>query len=207
MSPSNASLLTREPSQGDGPIASRPVELEVDNQYLEPPSLSQCYNMIIAHVADLLDEPEIIIVPDRVLYKVPFAALKNENGKYLSETFRIRIVPSLTTLKLIQDSPADYHSQTVALIVGEPGVGDVFHKGRLEKLCPLPCAREEAEMIGRLLGAQPLLGEHATKQAVLQRIHSVGLIHFAAHGDAERGEIALTPPDHFSGIPQEEDYL
>ena len=205
--PSDASLLTRESSQGDGPIASRPVELEDDNRYLEPPNLSQCYNMIFAPVADLLDEPEIIIVPDRVLYKVPFAALKNENGEYLSETFRIRIVPSLTTLKLIQDSPADYHSQTAALIVGEPGVGDVFHKGRLENLCPLPCVREEAEMIGRLLGAQPLLGEHATKQAVLQRIHSVGLIHFAAHGDAERGEIALAPPGHFSGVPQEEDYL
>ena len=206
--PSNVGLLARASSQGNGPTASRPIEQEEDeNQHLEPPSLAQCYNMIIAPVADLLDEPEIIIVPDRILYKVPFAALKNENGEYLSETFRIRIVPSLTTLKLIQDSPADYHSQTGALIVGEPDVGDVYFKGRLEKLCPLPCAREEAEMIGRLLGAQPLLGEHATKQAVLRNMHSVGLIHFAAHGDAERGEIALAPPRPFEGTPQEGDYL
>ena len=62
-------------------------------------------------------------------------------------------------------------------------------------------------MIGRLLGAQPLLGEHATKQAVLERIHSVALIHFAAHGNAERGEIALAPPRSTNGVPQEEDYL
>ena len=34
------------------------------------------YKMIIAPVADLLDEPEIIIVPDRLFYKVPFAALE-----------------------------------------------------------------------------------------------------------------------------------
>jgi len=47
-------------------------------------------------------------------------------------------------------------------------------------------------MIGRLLGVQPLLGEKATKQAVLEMLHSAGLIHFAAHGDAERGEIALS---------------
>ena len=91
--------------------------------------------------------------------------------------------------------------------MGEPKVSEVYHKGRCEKLCPLPGAKEEAEMIAQLLGAQPLLGKHATKQAVLQRIHSAGLIHFAAHGDAERGEIALATPRSFEGIPQEEHYL
>ena len=193
---------------GDGPVVFRPVEQgEDDNQCMDPPNLSQCYNMIIAPVANLLEEPEIIIVPDRVLYKVPFSAFKDENGKYLSETFRIRIVPSITTLRLIQESPEDYHSQIGALIVGDPKVGDVYHKGRREKLCPLPGAQEEAEMIGRLLGAEPLIGEHATKLAVLQRIHSAGLIHFASHGNAERGEIALAPPPHLNRIPREEDYL
>jgi len=39
---------------------------------------------MIAPVANLLDEPEIIIVPDRSLYNVPFAALKTESGEYLS---------------------------------------------------------------------------------------------------------------------------
>ena len=206
--PSNAGYVKQASSWRDGPEAFRPVEEDEDeNQYIDPPNLSQCYKMIISPVADLLVEPEIIIVPDRVFYKVPFSAFKDENNKYLSETFRIRIVPSLTTLRLIQESPEDYHSQTGVLIVGEPDVGDVYHKGRLEKLCPLPGAKEEAEMIGRLLGVQPLLGEHATKQAVLQRIHSVGLIHFAAHGDAERGEIALATPPSCQGIPQEEHYL
>ena len=67
-----------------------------------------CYQWIIAPVADLLTEPEIIIVPDRFLYRVPFAALRDEPaGRYLSEKYRIRIVPSLTTLRLIQECPAD----------------------------------------------------------------------------------------------------
>ena len=52
------------------------------------------------------------------------------------------------------------------------------------------CARKEAEMIGTLLGVRPLIGESATKHSVLQS-KSVSLIHIAAHGDAERGEIAL----------------
>ena len=89
--------------------------------------LSLYYRMLISPVADLLEEPEIIIVPDRSLNQVPFPALTDERGRYLSETFKIRIVPSLTTLKLIQDSPADYHSQTGALIVGDPEVGTVYY--------------------------------------------------------------------------------
>ena len=35
----------------------------------------------------------------------------------------------------------------------------------------------------------------------------MALIHFAAHGNAERGEIALAPQHPDNGIPQEEDYL
>ena len=178
---------------------------ENDEFYQDPEPLF--YKMLIAPVADLLVEPEIVIVPDRDLYKVPFSALRDEDGKYLSESFRIRIIPSLTTLELIQDSPADYHSESGALIVGDPVVGRVLNKGSVENKKPLPCARKEAEMIGRLLGVQPLIGEHATKQAVLQVIHSVSLIHFAAHGNAERGEIALSPVRCTNRIPEEEEYL
>ena len=206
--PSNAGFLKQSSFSRDETAIFRPVEEDEDeNQYIDPPNLSQCYNMIIGPVADLLVEPEIIIVPDCVLWKVPFSAFKDEKGKYLAETYRIRIVPSLTTLRLIQETPEDYHSQNDVLIVGEPKVGVVYHKGRREKLCPLPGAKEEAEMIARLLEVQPLLGEHATKEAVLQQIRSVGLIHFAAHGDAERGEIALAAPLSFEGIPSEEHYL
>ena len=52
-------------------------------------SLHLCCKMIIAPVADLLTEPEIIIVPDRCSYRVPFAALRDRPaGKYLSETYK-----------------------------------------------------------------------------------------------------------------------
>nr|XP_058972962.1 uncharacterized protein LOC131799269 [Pocillopora verrucosa] len=167
-----------------------------------------CYEWIVAPVADLLTEPEIIIVPDRFSYRVPFAALRDEQaGKYLSEKYRIRIVPSLTTLRLIQESPADYHSQTGGLVVGDPTVGKVQYNGRLIDIKPLFCASKEAEMVGQLLGVQPLLGRRATKQAVLQAIPSVSLIHLAAHGNPERGEIALSPQCTTNSTPQEEDYL
>ena len=189
-------------------IVEEEKDEEEDIEQLRP-SLSQCYQIMIAPVSDLLDDPEIIIVPDRAMYKIPFAALRDENGRYLSDTFRIRIIPSLITLKLIQDSPPDYHSETGALIVGDPDVGEVLYKGHLEKLFPLPGARKEAEMIGRLLGITPMVGGLATKREVFERIHSVGLIHLAAHClvSSSGSGIALAPRPSTSGPPQEEDYL
>ena len=69
------------------------------------------------------------------------------------------------------------------------------HSGsfKVDWLLPLPCARKEADVVGRLVGVPPLVDEKATKQAVLERISSVSLIHIAAYGNAERGEIALSP--------------
>ena len=172
------------------------------------PSLILFYELLVNPVSDLLDEPEIIIVPDRNLYRVPFPALLDESGTFLSERFRSRVVPSLSTLKLIQDSPADYHSQTGALVVGDPDVGVVIYRGSVNrKFVPLPGARKEAEMIARRLGVDPLLGQDATKKVVLKKLNSVSLIHIASHGNAERGEIALSPPRSNTGIPREDDYL
>ena len=170
-------------------------------------NLQSCYEIIIAPVAHLLKEPEILIVPESCMYQVPFAAISDEGGTYLVDTFRIRVVPSLTTLKLIRDSSPDYHSQRGALIVGDPKVGEVLLKGKRRIITSLPCARKEAEMIGRLLGVTPLTGDRATKKAVLDAINSVSLIHFAAHGDAERGEIALSPNCPTDFIPQDENFL
>ena len=170
--------------------------------------LQLCSKVIISPVADLLTEPEIIIIPERSLYRVPFAALRHQpGGKCLAETFRIRIIPSLTILKLIQDCPAEYHSQTGALVVGDPKVGRARYRGEIHNFTSLAGARKEAEMIGQLLGVQPLLGERATREAVLQAMNSASLIHIAAHGNADRGEIALSPRPTAKSIPEEEDYL
>ena len=63
-------------------------------------------------------------------------------------------------------------------------------------------------MIGEILNCQPLTGEAATKQEVLCRISSVALVHIAAHGREETGEIALAPdPCWESNIPEEEYFL
>ena len=205
--PLNGIHSTRQSQREDNgraPVRA-PVGLKEEKKEEDPAdrqtSLAMYHEILVAPVADLLEEPEIIVVPDPCLYKVPFAALKNENGKCLSETFKIRIVPSLTTLKLIQDRPAEQCGDTDALIVGDPDVSHVI------SLSQLPCARKEAEMIGRLLRVEPLLGHKATKLAVLEMMHSASLIHIAAHGNAERGEIALAPVRPVNRILHQEDFV
>ena len=70
-----ASDSTREAAEEGSLAVYRPVE-EEEEENLEPlPTLAERYKMIIAPVAEFLDQPELVIVPDRVLYKVPLAAL------------------------------------------------------------------------------------------------------------------------------------
>ena len=162
--------------------------------------LQPLYGAVLGPIEDLLDGDELIVVPDGALSKAPWAAL--------SETLRIRTVPSLTSLKVITDSPSEYHSKGGALLVGEPCLKKITDKLGNPIYDPLKYPRMEVEMIGEILKSQTLTGEDATKEAVLQRISSVALVHIAAHGRKETGEIVLAPnPRSGSKPPTEEDYI
>ena len=164
-----------------------------DDQTSEPlqettDCLRPLYDAVLGPIEDLLDGDELIVVPDGALSKAPWAAL--------SETLRIRTVPSLTSLKVITDSPIEYHSKSGALLVGDPCLKKITDKRGNPIYDPLKYARMEVEMIGEILKSQTLTGEDATKEAVLQRIASVALVHIAAHGRKETGAIVLAPdPD------------
>ena len=196
---------------------SSPVEeqsdLNSDNHFrgndegAEEAHLKKLYEVIIAPVSNLIEGPEIIIIPEGPMCLVPYAALQDSNGKYLSEMVQIRLVPSLTSLQLIQDSPVEYHSDTGALIVGDPEVGRVEFDGKIEELKPLPHARTEVEMVQRYVGVPCIVGREATKEVVLKKIQEVSLVHIAAHGNPERGEIALAPNFPTEGIVQKKDFM
>ena len=194
------SLEKSENNMFDQVVASSSLNTPVNS------ALGNLYDAVICPIEDLLDCNEIIFVTEGPLCLAPFAALVDSNSKYLSESFRIRMIPSLTSLRLIEDSPVDYHYKTGALLVGDPWVQEYTYKGR--KLVQLPCAREEVEMIGRILQTETLTGTEATKDVVLERLSSVALVHIAAHGRMETGEIALAPnPTRASQTPTEKDFL
>ena len=73
-------------------------------------SLRLLYRSIFEPISSLLKGDEIVIVPDGPLHLTPFAAFLDEASRYLSESFRIRIVPSLTSIKLFEYCAESYHS-------------------------------------------------------------------------------------------------
>ena len=181
--------------------ANKTGECEHGNQ---ESMLNLIFKLTIPTFADVIEGPEIVIVPEGLWFLIPFSALLDSSGNFFSQAYRVRLVPSLTTLKLILDSPKNFHSQAGALIVGDPKVGCINIDGNVVEFPPLPKAREEAEMISEMLQKPCLVGEEATKDEVLRRIQDVSLVHIAAHGDADRGEKALAPNKSLSGVPKKE---
>jgi len=139
-------------------------------------SLNLLYSFIFGPIESVLDGDEVIIVPDGPLWLAPFAAFVDKAGKYLSESTRIRLIPSLTSLKLLEDLGECYHSTTGALLVGDPCLEQVITQLGRPIFLQLPHAIEEVKMIGEILNTTPLTGRDATKEEVLKRITSVALV-------------------------------
>ena len=172
----------------------------------ETKALQSFSSVVIDPIRDLLHSDELVIVPQGPLCLAPYAAFMDLESKYLCDTFRIRLLPSLSSLRLIQNCPADWHNKTGALLVGDPWVQEVVYEGMT--LEQLEWAEKEVQMIGEILQTEPLIGKQATKGEVLRRISAVALLHIAAHAKMETGEIALAPNTTRSSVnPAREDYL
>ena len=173
---------------------------------LRTSSFNALYDILINPIEDLVQGNEVIIVPEGPLWLVPYAALLDNESKFLCESFSVRLIPSLTTFKLIVDSSEKQHSRTGALLVGDPWVAEITSDKGKPLMPQLQFAREEVEMIGKIIKVTPLTGKEATKAQVLKQLSSVQLVHIAAHGSMEAGEIVLTPdPSRTSLMPTKED--
>ena len=162
------------------------------SQQVEGGTLRTLYDMVIAPFSHLIEGDELIIIPDRSSFFIPYAALMDQHSRHLSEKLRIRLAPTLTCLRLLAECPEGRHSASGALLVGNPWLKTV----RIKNCRPfkqLPGAEKEVKMIGQILNIEPLTGKNATKYQVLSRLPSVSLVHMATHGCAETGEIYLSP--------------
>ena len=208
-----SALLSEDSFRLDVPREESPLDKETCHEMLKSPqsrrnSLRLLYDAVIGPVANELKGDELLIIPDGLLGLVPFAAFVDKDSKYLSETFKIRIAPSLTTLKLIKDCPENYHCKSGALLVGNPCFEEITDLLGIPWFQPLPHAEKEVQMIGEIINATPLVGKEATKDEVLKRIASVALVHIATHGSAETGDICLAPnPSRKYRKPEKEDYM
>ncbi|CAH3124011.1 unnamed protein product [Porites lobata] len=165
---------------------------ELTSQQVEGGTLRTLYDMVIAPFSHLIEGDELIIIPDRSSFFIPYAALMDQHSRHLSEKLRIRLAPTLTCLRLLAECPEGRHSASGALLVGNPWLKTVPIKNS-RPFKQLPGAEKEVKMIGQILNIEPLTGKNAAKYQVLSRLPSVSLVHMATHGCAETGEIYLSP--------------
>jgi CHAT domain-containing protein len=134
------------------------------------------YQTLIAPVRPRLSGTnEIVLVPDRQLYAVPFGALWDEHeSKYLVEQYVIRFAPAAR-----RDTPRDDDGISPALVIADP---PALRSPRLL------ASRDEATRIAMLHGAVLLAGETATRASFERLAPSSALIHFAGHANSDASE-------------------
>jgi CHAT domain-containing protein len=149
------------------------------NPELQTNSLKLLHFFLIQPIADLLPtdpNSRVIFVPDQDLFRVPFPALIDSEGKYLIEKHTILTTPSIQVLELTHKTRQNIsRSGQGALVVGNPSP---MPKG----FQPLKGAEQEAKEVAQLLKTQPLIGSQATEAAVLQQLSNARIIHLATHG-------------------------
>jgi CHAT domain-containing protein/Flp pilus assembly protein TadD len=180
--------------------------------------LQQLHQLLIQPITDLLPtnpESRVIFMPQGELFLAPFPALQDEKGKYLIEKHTILTASSIQVLQLTHEQRQRLGTQSLAplqaidaLVVGNPTMPSVapdFGKAP-QPLPPLPGAEQEAKAIADVLHTKPLIGNLATKAAVLQQLPKARIIHLATHGllDEYRGlgsAIALAPDSYPPSSP------
>lgn len=172
-------------ARGISIIAANP-EISFRGDESEVPYLRSLHQLLIEPIAaSLSTDPNdrIIFIPDFVLFMVPFPALQAPDGSYLVERHTPLTAPSIQALSLTaQSRERSLPARTNPLIVGNPTYAPIRFRDEQLNLDPLPWAEEEARHIAGLFESEPLIGDDATKTAILQRFSEASVMHFATHG-------------------------
>jgi len=127
-----------------------------------------CDELLPESVRDVLpDNPDqtVVILPDGVLYNLPFAALLDQSGKYLVEHHTLSMASSMG---VFLDSRPPYSHDLSVLMASDPGSSGVHH---------------ETHQIASLF--QPdlvmsLVGKDAELENLQEQVKSRSILHFAS---------------------------
>ncbi|HKE57619.1 MAG TPA: CHAT domain-containing protein, partial [Pyrinomonadaceae bacterium] len=153
----------------------------------------QAYEVLLKPAAALLrSKTNLIIVPDDVLWDLPFQALLTESNHYLIEQAAISYAPSLTVLREMigKERKGKTRENPSLLALGNPSLGQTTMERarssqRDEKLDPLPEAEREVQTLGRLYGqsrSEVHVGPEAREDLAKQEAGRFRILHFATHG-------------------------
>jgi len=144
---------------------------------------AELYEILIGPLEPFLAKGETVcIVPDKVLFHLPFAALfSSRQQKYLIENYALITAPSASVFLLCAERSHRLQSSTYerVLAVGNPR----FDQAVYAQLLDLTAAAREANDISRNYpNSIVLTAEHATEQSVKAEIKAASIIHLATHG-------------------------
>lgn len=149
------------------------------------------YRSLIEPAADQIrDAGALVIVPDGILWDLPFQALISENGSYLIEKCAVSYAPSLTVLREMRNQRKQAAQPPAVLafanpVLGKETIGQVKLVFRNQTLNPLPDAQAEANAIKRIYGnsnTHVYSGADALESALKQEISHYDIVHLATHG-------------------------
>lgn len=126
----------------------------------------------------LADVRHLVIVANGVIASTPFAAFPLTDKEMLIDRMSITVSAGLFDLDQMVRPWGGLDEYLSLLVVGDPRVPQTPDW----RVPPLPGAAREAQMLAQRVSAEPLLGEAATKAAVMERIRSARMLYFAAHG-------------------------
>jgi len=125
----------------------------------------------------------LFIVPDGIVWTLPFQALITERDRYLIEEYALSYAPSLSVLQEMNKSARNSNTASSIIAFGNPVIG------RDEKLnqdlCPLPEAETEVKEIASVVTSrvkQVFVGSAATEKTFKSLAPVYATIHLATHG-------------------------
>jgi CHAT domain-containing protein len=150
----------------------------------------QLYDLLIQPALEWTQgRSRLIFETDGVLQAVPFEALVDNHGKYLSDSFEIEYSPGISYIA-INHRPERIDHESRALFIGESFV-DIPNA-----LPPIPEAVDEArEGSARFVEPRLLLDSEATLANVTRQLPGSEVFHFAGHaiGNRQSSGLLLAP--------------
>jgi CHAT domain-containing protein len=155
-------------------------------------SASDLHNLLIKPAAEQLrNKTTLVIVPDDVLWDLPFQALQPAPNRYLIEDYAISYAPSLTVLNemIAKRRQRQDNDQMVLLGIGNPWLGNqrVAGPGKVpmtEQLRPLPEAERQVKILGQLYGpgrSKIYIGAEAREERVKREAGRYRILQLATH--------------------------
>jgi CHAT domain-containing protein/tetratricopeptide (TPR) repeat protein len=131
---------------------------------------------LIAPLWETAQEYDVIyLIPDSLLFTVPFAALRFDDGTTLLDHCAIAYAPSATVLARCLSEPRAGGHSCLAVAVGDPCVDDLFFADRAKNI-----ASDTA-----WLTSCTLIDQEATPERVLNESQHYSVTHVTCHGNAD----------------------